>query len=271
MKISIIIPSYKPKSYIYECLDSLVEQTLSKELWEVVLVINGCNEPYYSNLLNKYSSSLPNLTMIQVDTAGVSNARNIGIINSTGEYITFIDDDDFVSNNFLEELYSKAHCDGITISNILTFLDRKGDYNFEEFNRTKTFLLLRDKEQVNIYDARKLLNGPWIKLIPKSVIRNSKFDVRLKNGEDAVFMFEISKNIKDINFTDPSAVYYIRQRSESASSKKLPLSYWVKTAFAMDYILSRAFFLHMHQYSFRFFMSRLMAPWKKVLKKIVNN
>lgn len=268
MKISIIIPSYKPGNYLWECLDSLVNQTLSKELWEIILILNGCNEPYHSEIQNRYGQLLPNMIIVQTDVSGVSNARNIGINQSKGEYITFIDDDDLVSNNYLEHLLSNSSKNGITLSNILTFLNSDEKYDFKEFNRTKTFLSLHKKNNVSVYDARKLLNGPWIKLIPKSIIGDNNFNVNLKNGEDAVFMFGISKNIKKVSFTDPSAIYYIRQRTGSASSKNLSLIYWIKTAVRMDYILSKMFFSNMRDYSLKLYLNRIVAPWKKVIKEI---
>ena len=103
MRISVIVPSYKPQSYTWECLDSLCNQTIDKSQYEVIVVLNGCNEPYNA-VLKQYLDKHPeiNWNYIQTDTPGVSNARNIGIDIAKGEYITFLDDDDFVSPSYLE-------------------------------------------------------------------------------------------------------------------------------------------------------------------------
>ena len=106
MKISVIIPSYKPGDYFRVCLASLKSQTLSKDKFEVIIILNGCSEPWLSEvkaLIENYARDVA-IRLIQTGTPGVSNARNIGIDNAKGEYITFIDDDDYVSPRYLENL-----------------------------------------------------------------------------------------------------------------------------------------------------------------------
>lgn len=125
MDISVIIPTFKPQDYIYTCLDSLVRQTLDKRKWEIILVINGIKEPYYSDICQKYAAILSNLKIFYCDTANVSVARNIGLDNSAGEFLTFIDDDDFVSEGYLDEMLKSMknnHAD-IIISNAEAFND----------------------------------------------------------------------------------------------------------------------------------------------------
>lgn len=80
MDISVIIPSYKPGEYVWECLESLNRQTLAKDRFEVIFVLNGCNEPWKSDL-QKWFDAHPelNVNFIQTDTPGVSNARNIAL------------------------------------------------------------------------------------------------------------------------------------------------------------------------------------------------
>ena len=97
--ISVIIPTYKPQDYFWECLDSLAAQTLEPERFEVTVVLNGCNEPYKSLIQEHISSGMQhlNVRLVQTDTPGVSNARNMGIDMANGTYLTFIDDDDYVS------------------------------------------------------------------------------------------------------------------------------------------------------------------------------
>jgi len=98
--ISVIIPSYKPDNYIYRCLESVARQDIDKQRYEVIIVLNGCNEPYYTDIklfLQQKFQGIKTL-LLQTDVAGVSNARNIGLDNAQGEYISFIDDDDWVSH-----------------------------------------------------------------------------------------------------------------------------------------------------------------------------
>ena len=85
--ISVIIPTYKPKDYLWECLDSLSCQTIEKSKFEVLIILNGCNEPYNTQII-KYIESQQNVQwrLFQTDEPGVSNARNIGLDKAEGEY-----------------------------------------------------------------------------------------------------------------------------------------------------------------------------------------
>ena len=80
MKITVIVPTYKPQSYLWECLDAIYNQTFSKSDYELILVLNGCNEPYNSQI-NDWLSEHKDLQVqfIQTDQGGVSNARNIAL------------------------------------------------------------------------------------------------------------------------------------------------------------------------------------------------
>lgn len=80
MKISVIVPTYKPQAYLWECLDSIYNQTFPKTEYELILVLNGCNEPYNAQIkdwLAKHSDL--QVQYIQTDEAGVSNARNMAL------------------------------------------------------------------------------------------------------------------------------------------------------------------------------------------------
>lgn len=121
INISIIIPSYKPQDYMWECLYSIKLQTLPKSTFEVLIILNGSKEPYYSKIESFLQTGFQdmNVRMIYTDTKGVSNARNIGIEAARGKYLAFIDDDDSISPRYLQEMYEIAEKGALPISNIL--------------------------------------------------------------------------------------------------------------------------------------------------------
>lgn len=124
MKISVIVPTYRPKGYLWECLDSVYNQTFAKSDYELVLVLNGCDEPFYSQIkdwLGKHCDL--QVQFFQTDEGGVSNARNIALDNAKGEYITFIDDDDLISPSYLQELYDNATPDTVSLCYPYAFND----------------------------------------------------------------------------------------------------------------------------------------------------
>ena len=98
MHINIIIPTYKPQSYLWECLDSVCRQATGGYTYEVLLVLNGPKEPYYT-AIQQYITSHPALSrrFRYSEKAGVSVARNQELENDQAEDITLIDEDDYRS------------------------------------------------------------------------------------------------------------------------------------------------------------------------------
>ena len=143
MKISVIIPSYKPKGYLWECLESLYNQTFPSNDFEILLVLNGCCEPYKSQIEEFLKGKdMCNVCLIQTNQLGVSNARNIGLDRAKGDYITFIDDDDYVSPSYLEELYEKALPDTISLCYPYAFNDGSPEIQLPYYNHKSIRLLL---------------------------------------------------------------------------------------------------------------------------------
>jgi len=214
--ISIIVPTYQPKDYLLQCLDSLAAQTLDKDLWELIVVLNGCAEPWLSQI-KAYQENHPQLPMqvLQTDEPGVSNARNMGIDAAKGEYIGFIDDDDYVSPTYLEELAKIATPDTIAASYTIAFDDTQA---YIPYYLEKEYIRCADKGKQSFYKAKKYFGGPCMKLIHRDMIGEQRFDTRFKNGEDSLFMFAISDKIRYVHFTSTKAVYYRRFRTGSATT-----------------------------------------------------
>ena len=218
MKISVIVPTYKPQDYLWVCLDSIRSQTISNEDFEIILVLNGCNEPYYSKIKDYLSCKFQgyNVVLIQTDLGGVSNARNIALDCAKGEYVTFIDDDDYVSNTYLQKLLEVAAPDTISVSNAIAFNDANNATPVK-YQLSDIYHQYSSKSRIRITSkVRKFFSGPWMKLIPSIYIRDRRFDVRFKNGEDSIFMFLISDEFKKIRFASQDAIYYRRYRNNSA-------------------------------------------------------
>ena len=111
--LTVIIPTYIPKDYLWDCLDSIEKQSLDKDKFQVIIVLNGEKEPYWSKIEEHLKSYTFNSTLLYSKAKGVSQARNIGIEAVKSRYITFIDDDDWISSCYLEEMLAKAENDAI--------------------------------------------------------------------------------------------------------------------------------------------------------------
>ena len=222
MNISIIIPTYKPGSYLKDCLESINNQTMDKKCFEVIIVLNGVIKPYIECIYNLTKMYDFNSVVIPTETPGVSNARNLGLARTQGEYVCFIDDDDKISPSYLENLYSKATPNNIVASNVKAFYNNsnktENDYIASAYKK-----LINKNSPLSVFKGRKFMSSSCCKIISRRIIQDVRFDTNLKIGEDSVFMAKISKKVKSIVLSDSSAIYYRRLRAGSASRVKQPI------------------------------------------------
>ena len=260
MKISVIVPTYKSQAYLWECLDSIYNQTFPKSDYELVLVLNGCNEPYNTKILDWLSKHKDlNVQFFQIDTGGVSNARNIALDNARGEYVTFIDDDDLISTAYLKELYEKATPDTVSLCYPYAFND--GDIEKQlPYSITKAYdYICKNKYKKLSSMARKFFSGPCMKLIPMSFIHDRRYDVRFKNGEDSLFMFLISDKIDKVSFTSKDAIYYRRFRENSACTRSKTKREIIANKMNMIKAYISIYLRKPQKYSLLFFITRLLG------------
>lgn len=270
MKISVIIPTYKPQAYLCECLDSLVNQTIEKGLFEVILVLNGCTEPWKSKIESYIADKMQgmNVQFIHTEQGGVSNARNLALDVVKGEFVTFIDDDDYVSPSYLEELLEKASPDVVSLSYAYAFDDGMPEIQ-KKYSVTLTYDYCVTNGVTRLASkARKYFSGPWMKLIPFSFIQERRFDVRFKNGEDSLFMFLISDRINKVSFTSMNAVYYRRFRQESASTRRRICGEKVRSSLKVMCEYTKVY-LH-GGYNLYFYSSRIVAEIIFIIKSFFN-
>lgn len=263
MKISVIIPTYKPKNYIWECLNSLVRQTFPKDAFEVIIVLNGCCEPWKSDIERYVSINMADMTvrLIQTDQGGVSNARNIALDNASGEFVAFIDDDDWVSEGYLEQLFKKVSDDTISLCYPYAFADGFIQ-NQLSYSITEQYDKLENCGKVKYQMARKFFSGPCMKLIPMNFIQDRRFDVRFRNGEDSLFMFLISDEFKFVECTDRGAVYYRRYRKNSAVTAKRSYRDRIINSLRMIKAYCDIYMSGRYRYDLGFLMTRILGAIK---------
>lgn len=219
MKVSVVIPSYAPGEYLTECIESLEAQTLPKDMFEVLIVLNGPRDPYYDMIYNHLSKSKLSSNLIYTADKGISNARNIGLDKISSKYVAFIDDDDLISPEYLQALVEITDQQTIAISNFKTFKNEFKESTNDHLS--DTYIKLKNHKQLTILNSRRFFSNVCGKMIPVSLIGTTKFDCKLKNGEDSVFIVEISKNISKIKLTADNAIYFRRLRQDSASRRKI--------------------------------------------------
>jgi glycosyltransferase involved in cell wall biosynthesis len=261
--ITVIIPTYKPNAYIFDCLNSIKHQTFLKEKFEIIIVLNGPRDPYYEIIDQYIEEHLlnNNVKLLYTDIAGVSNARNIGIDQARGQYIAFIDDDDMISKEYLRLLFDIAEHDIVPLSYLKAFKNDLSD-NIEDYI-TNLYEKNIDKN-INILNTRSYFSIPVCKLIKRNVIGNNRFDKRFQNGEDSLFIFLISDKIKQIQFTDKNAVYYRRIRENSLHNMKRTWENRVYNMMRLIFAYTSLYLKKPSSYNFLFYFSRILACFKAI-------
>ena len=209
MKVSVIVPIYNVEKYLRKCLDSLVNQTLKD--YEVILVNDGSPDSS-QDIIDEYVVKYPCIKAYKKENGGMSSARNLGLNYATGEYIAFVDSDDYVEETFLEKMYSKAKS---TDSDVVIC-----DYyalNEDEKRYMKCHMNYSPDEKIEY-----LLSPPmvWSKLIKKSVMDKVKFTEGIFY-EDLDICMRLSSFVEKISFVDEPLYNYYLQHSGSIMTQKV--------------------------------------------------
>ncbi len=262
-KVAILIPSYKPKEYLERCLLSLEKQTLPKNQFCVYICLNGPQQPYEKYILNILNEIDFTYKYLYINRIGVSNARNKLLDFSKEEFIAFVDDDDLVSENYLQNLLDVSTDKYIGIANIYYF---RTDIKYLEKNYIGSdFRKLNNIEIVKV-KTRRYFSSSCAKIIHRSMIGKTRFDINLKNGEDSLFMAMISKDITAICKTTIDTCYYVCKRSGSSQSRKRGFYSKILTTIYLLKAYIKLFLIK--EYDKAFIFTRILATIKKFIKDV---
>lgn len=204
MKISIIVPIYNSSKYLKKCLDSIVNQTIKNI--EIILIDDNSTDDSY-NICLEYKKKDNRIKLIKNKVnKGVSVTRNIGIENSTGNYLTFIDSDDYVELDYIETLYNLIKEDNYD----LAIVGHKKIINSQEY-----FLFGDEKVVLNQEEAFKYLfknnnftTGVVCKLYKKELFKNIKFP-KNRIFEDIEVIGKILLNVNKVIYNSVSKYNYV--------------------------------------------------------------
>lgn len=267
MDISIIIPTFRPKEYLWECLDAIDCQTIPHDRFEVLIVLNGERLPY-ENQIKAFLAQRPGLPcrVLYCEERGVSAARNLGLDEAKGTYICFMDDDDLITETYLEQLFRLASKDTIALSYITAFDD--GTELYRPIYITENYQ--DHRERVSYKDVRRYFYVPYCKLIHRDIIGTRRYDKSLKNGEDALFMFLISDRFRWVRFAEKTVEYRYRQRPTSAFNAKRPASYYLSNMLACQHKATCIYWAHPSHYSFLFYVKYILATIMGCIRRLRN-
>lgn len=212
MKVSIIIPIYNSEKYIERCLESCFKQSLNDI--EIICVNNGSKDNSY-NILKKYED---HITLLNLSKPSIGNARNEGLKYANGEYIFFLDSDDYLKNDSIEKMYNYAKrnkLDMVITDYYIENNNQKSYVNTFSFNIIEHDYILNNLERFNY--------GPS-KLFKKSLITNNniEFPIDVKY-EDVPFVLNCLVKANKIGKINEALFFYLVHDNSETTTRDIKM------------------------------------------------
>ena len=205
IKVSIIVPVYNVEEYLNKCLESLVNQTL-KDI--EIIVVNDGTKDNSQKIIDDYAKKYPKLIKsYKKENGGLSSARNYGLKYAKGEYIAFVDSDDYVEHDMYEKMYNKAKTNDFDIvaCDLYYIYSNKKE---NAYSQVKCDIMDKNrikKAMLNIYPAA------WNKIYKKELFNN---DIRFKEKvwfEDVEFLYRLFPYINSIGVVKEPLYNYLQR------------------------------------------------------------
>ncbi len=226
--VSVIIPVYNGEKYLKKCLDSVCNQTLNNI--EIICVNDGSTDDTY-NILEKYASKYENMKIISIIHSGQGVARNVALNEATGEYVSFVDADDWIELNALETLYFKAKQDNLELLffQMINYIDSSNKFVETDLYNHKCFENNNVKEN-DVFNSDFTKNflfeipvGPVSKLYKKEFLdlHNLRFPEKMI-FEDNAFFYNVYFKCNYAGFLKKQL--YFRRRHDNSVTQTLDKS-----------------------------------------------
>lgn len=274
-KISVIVPIYKVEDYLHRCVDSIINQTYTN--LEIILVDDGSpdNCPM---ICDEYAKKDSRIRVVHKKNGGLSDARNAGLDIATGEYIMFIDSDDFVDIEMMESMMKNMIDNNVdmVVCNIKYVYEDREVVKYNQADR-----ILDRYEAMEEYLKDGVVQAvAWNKLYKKSLINNMRYKVG-KTNEDEFFTYKVVDKTDKIYYNSKPFYNYIQRNSSimgKYSIKRLDgveASYerlnFIKKKYPTLYEKEKKTFVNLCIYSYQMILKEPNLDKDKQGRKILNN
>lgn len=227
-KVSVIVPVYNAEKYLIQCIDSILAQTFTD--FELILVNDGSKDSS-GKICDEYARKDNRIIVIHKENGGVSSARNIGIDITQGDWIVFVDSDDYISADYIMNIYPHDEDFGVCsiqcIGNSSKLLKFKTDKIITR-NQIADWILCNSQEF-------SFIATPWAKIYKTKIIKENDiiYNEKIKYGEDTDFVYRYLIHCNSIKLTNCAVYYYLDTDSLCQSQKykfnAIDFCYHVKT------------------------------------------
>lgn len=221
VKITAIMPVYNVEKFVGKCIESLQAQTLTQ--WELIAVDDGSPDNS-GKICDEYAAKDPRITVIHKENGGAPSARNTAIPMARGEYLYFVDSDDWAEETMFEDMYNtaKEHDAQLVVAGyyIDTYYSDTEFYSQEQCLPSKVFSSQREFREYayNMFD-KNLLYTPWNKLFSAKYITDN--NIRFKNTfwDDFPFNLDVVRDVERVVLMEQKYYHFMRARSDSETAK----------------------------------------------------
>ncbi|MBR2282466.1 MAG: glycosyltransferase [Spirochaetales bacterium] len=203
--ISIIVPVYNSEKYLSRCLDSIKAQTLSD--FECLVIDDGSTDSSGS-ICDSYASEDSRFKVFHKENGGVSKARNLGLDHACGDYVGFVDSDDWIDDTMFDILFRNASDNGCEVS-VCRCFGENSDGSGRLLNRTEAICSLFEEDGICGYSCNKL--------VKRDLIGVSRYNPELRYLEDTVFFHGLLKRASGV-FLQNMPLYHYDKHPESVTS-----------------------------------------------------
>lgn len=222
-KISIIIPVYNAEQYVARCLDSVMEQTFKN--YNVIIVDDGSTDRSLE-IIKKYEKQYSNLTVICQKNAKAAAARNTGLKNATGEYIAFVDADDYVHKDYLRILYENMIAFDAEVSTCGYYKSSKDIFKEIDLSKNAPYWRTNIDVMYECCDINKTaIVSPWCKLYKKELFQGIGYPEG-RTYEDLATTHKIMYKAKGIVTTDLTLYCYFNTPQSVVHGKYSYLNFY---------------------------------------------
>ena len=214
-KISVIVPVYNVEAYLERCVESILQQTYTH--FELILINDGSTDSS-GQICDHLASQYENIKVYHIENAGVSNARNMGIQLATGSWVTFIDSDDFVTQDYLATLASAV--EGVNVGFVIAPLHhiKNGIVTDLPSHSGKTELWSTEETMKELLMTTRTSFFPVAKLFKRDLLADEKFNTSYHLAEDALFLTELLLKTRCSSVFIDKPIYYYDHREGSATT-----------------------------------------------------
>ena len=242
MKYSVIIPVYNVENYLHRCINSILVQEYTD--LEILLIDNGSTDSSGS-ICDTYASEYSNISVYHIENHGVSSARNFGLAKAQGEFICFVDADDYLVGNLFSDMENKLDSE---LDMLVFSYYNSIEKNFSETARSAKILPIEGKKDRNQFIAlftelflSDMMYTVWNKIYRREFLEEHRIMFeQYELGEDVRFNLNVFECVHTISFSKTCYYVYVSGRTDSAMGQYNPyrMSYQLEELEKVDQLMT---------------------------------